>query len=126
MIASIIALLTYQLWGKYYVFALTRERLDLWPSRIEEYRKIKHIQKIVKPFSDSKDYVVKEIKESGVFLSRNADNFEKIFLTYELSVEFYQKRYHNFPLKHVEHLAYRFVNVDELLAVPLQPTEGKI
>lgn len=122
MIASIIALLTYQLWGKYYVFALTRERLDLWPSRIDEYRKIKHIQKVIKPFYDSKDYFVKEIKETGVFLSRKADVFEKDSPSYELSVEFYQKRYHNFPLKHVELLVYRFVNVDELLAATLQPT----
>ena len=122
MIASIVAMLTYQLWGKYYVFALTRERLALWPSRIDECTKIKHIQKVIKPFYDSKDYLVKEIKQTGVFLSRKIDVFEKDFRTYELSVEFYQKRYHNFPLKHVEHLAYRFINLEELLAVPLQLT----
>lgn len=65
---------------------------------------------------------MKEIKEVGVFLSKKIDVFEKDFPSYELSVEFYQKRYHNFPLKHIEHLTYRFVNVEELLAVPLQPT----
>jgi hypothetical protein len=35
MVASLITLFTYQLWGKYYVFPLTRENLELWQSRIE-------------------------------------------------------------------------------------------
>lgn len=37
-------------------------------------------------------------------------------------MEFYQKRYHNFPLKHVEHLTYRFINAEDVLSAAL--TDG--
>ena len=30
IIGSLISLFTYQKWGKYYIFPLTREYLDLW------------------------------------------------------------------------------------------------
>lgn len=63
------------------------------------------------PFEDINDYLLKEVKESGVFLSKNNETFPKSIPSFSVSVDFYQKRYHNFPLKHNEHLIYRFLNV---------------
>ncbi len=59
IISSLISLFTYQKWGKYYVFPLTREYLDLWEDRIKEYRKIKGLSNIILPFNNSRDYLVK-------------------------------------------------------------------
>jgi hypothetical protein len=59
MVSALIALFTYQTWGKYYAFPLTREDLNLWPSRIEEYAKIKLIQNVIKPFQDTNEYAGK-------------------------------------------------------------------
>ena len=35
------------------------------------------ISKVIKPFKEVNEYLIKEIKESGVFLSKNNDNFPK-------------------------------------------------
>ena len=84
------------------------------------------ISKVIKPFKEVNEYLIKEIKESGVFLSKNNDNFPKSIPQFGVNVEFYQKRYHNFPLKQNEHLTYRFLNVDDLLSAPLKITDIKI
>lgn len=115
IVASIIALFSYQRWGKLYIFPLTLSRLDLWQSRIDSYLRLRMLRDIIKPFTSGEEtsYSVLEVKENGVFLFRNEDKFPTPVAALPLEVEFYQKRYHNFPLKHTQLMRYTFLNLPQ-------------
>jgi hypothetical protein len=73
------------------------------------------LRDIIKPFTSGEEtsYSVLEVKENGVFLFRNEDKFPTPVAALALEVEFYQKRYHNFPLKHTQLMRYTFLNLPQ-------------
>jgi hypothetical protein len=64
IVASIIALFSYQRWGKYYIFPLTLSHLNLWESRIDTYLHLRMLRDIIKPFRNGEEasYTALEVK----------------------------------------------------------------
>jgi hypothetical protein len=51
------------------------------------------------------------VKENGLFLFKHSERFIIKAEATGVGVEFYQKKYHNFPEKYVEKLSYAFINI---------------